>query len=164
MSAPPKETVYYIKQHHFLTYEDGLKALNSQCKTLKRLQGKRENGFSFFMCLSTVNADLARKINLRDGLVGRPKIGFVNISKHQSSSLPHIHCYLGGLYAASAAREFAQIQCKQYYSKYPNTKVKKMPVIAQHRDDNKIPYEYIIDQASVVRFGYNKEILETFYQ
>jgi len=156
MSNMAKNSVYLIKQQGFYSYEEGLKALNSQSKMLKELIAKHECD-GFVIGLSECCGLLAQKINLNEGKVGRPKIEFINQNPEQDCRVtPHIHLYIVGNKAAMVAREFVERQNKIYHKKYPDNKFKHA-FSQEKRQDDKFSLEYLKNQCNKVWFGGNKD-------
>ena len=72
------------------------------------------------------------------GKRGRPKDKFVPRSEKYKDSYktnPHIHMYIGGLYAATVATKFAEKQNQLYHRKQHEKHVEKCAVMARRRKD-----------------------------
>ena len=157
---PPKDSVYSVWQQHFDSYEEGLKALNSQCKTLKRLLMKHPFCV-FIMGLSVHDAKYAKKISIKDGKRGRPKIGFVPKAEHFINSYKdgvHIHIYIGGYYAATLATEFVRIQNKLYQNKKHKNHVHHSAILAVKNQWDTFPINYVERQSSRLRYSDKKAV------
>jgi hypothetical protein len=105
MSMPARDSVYEIRQQYFNSFDEGLKALNSQCKTLKRICADYPS-VVFVMGLSEPDGKRANKVNINAGKRGRPKYRFFLKSKRYEDSYKtglHMHIYIGGLYAVTVA-------------------------------------------------------------
>lgn len=162
MSMPARDSVYEIRQQHFNSFDEGLKALNSQCKTLKRICEDYPSVI-FVMGLSEHDADKATKVNVNEGKRGRPKYKFVPQSNKREDSFKtgvHIHAYIGGSYAATVATKFADVQNEMYHKKKHERYVEKSAVMAIRRKDGSFPLGYVERQSSRMRYSDKKAVRE----
>ena len=162
MSMPARDSVYEIYQQHFNSLDEGLKALNSQKKTLKSICEDYPD-VVFIMGLSEHDADKAKKVNVNAGKRGRPKYKFVPKSKKYKDSYktsPHIHTYIGGLYAATVATKFADKQNELYHKKQHAKHVEKCAVMARRRKDGSFPLGYVERQSSKMRYSNPQAVRE----
>ncbi|MEL7658555.1 MAG: hypothetical protein AAGU75_21910, partial [Bacillota bacterium] len=140
----------------FGSYKEGLKALNSQRKILQRLIEKHSCGGAV-MGLSNCDGTRAQKINMNEGIVGRPKVGFAQLNPKQDYRLKwHIHAYIVGHKAATVAREFVEIENKQYHKKHPNNNFKHA-FSQKKRRDGTFSLEYVEEQSQNMRFAGDRE-------
>ena len=161
MSRRPKDEVYTVYQQHFDNMVEGFKALRSQCKTLKRLI-KQYPGCVFVMGLSEHDDKYAKKINLNQGKPGHPRVGHVPKSERYKNLYKegvHLHIYIGGLYAATVATEFVDIQNKNYHKRYRD-RVEHYAVICAKTKDGQFPLDYVLRQSTNWRFSDKKAVRE----
>ena len=162
MSMPARDSVYEIYQQHFNSFDEGIKALNSQCKTLKRICEDYPRVI-FVMGLSEHDGKRAKKVNVNAGKRGRPKYEFVPQSNKYEDSFKtgvHIHAYIGGLYAATVATKFADVQNELYHKKQHEQYVEKYAVMAIRRKDGSFPLGYVERQSSRMRYSDKQMVLE----
>lgn len=151
MSAPPRDSVYYIKQQGFETYEIGLHALNSQYKLLKQLSARYPD-IDIYMGLSTHDSHNARKIHRPTEKAGRRKVGFMRKRRWGKFEVtPHIHIYISGYYAATLAHEFCEIMIDRYYKSYRKKYAKSHPFSACKYGEDFIPCNYVERQSTNTR-------------
>jgi len=162
MSRTPRDEIYSIWQQHFDSYDEGLKALKSQAKTLKRLAAKYPSCV-YVMGLSTHNGKYAKKVNLNEGKCGHPKVGFVPKSDRYKESYEegiHIHIFIGGLYAASLATEFTDLQNKLYQQKKHHNHVNHVAVLLIKVKHGFFPLKYVQRQSTNIRYSNKKAVRE----
>ena len=162
MSMPARDSVYEIYQQHYNSRDEAIKALNSQKKTLKRICAAYPS-VVYVMGLSEYNGKRTKKINVNAGKRGRPKYEFVPKSKRYEDSYKtglHLHTFIGGLYAATVATKFTDVQNKVYHNKPHERYVEKSAVTARRRKNGLFPLEYIEKQCSNMRYSSKEAVQE----
>ena len=151
MSASPVDSVYYIKQQCFETYDLALKAFNNQYKLLKQLSLDYPS-VCVYMGLSTHDSHNTLKIHEKTGRAGRRRVGFRRKNRWRKFEVtPHIHIYIAGYYAATVAHEFATIMTDRYYKSDRERFVKSHPFSSCKHGNNFIPYSYVERQSTNTR-------------
>ena len=117
MSRLPKAGVYFAYGQNFSDRESGLRGLNNMAKLLKKLHQEYPT-FAAYLGLSNVDGESAERINMRQGKVGRPQIGFQKKPGVKKSIWKkyHIHIVIVGEYSATVAKKFCEIMSKRYES------------------------------------------------
>lgn len=163
MSRIPVSSEYFILQCSFETEKEAYNALQNQARVFKSIYQDCRT-FTAELYLSHVDGDVVERVNVRKGLVGRPKYEFQRKKRTRKKMYTdyHIHIIIVGLYAATVAKKFCERMNVSYFRRHPQTTLIEPFRKDKVEGDVRYLVTYCRKQALKYRTEGEKKSLESF--